>query len=145
MSKKPPWLFNQSGVIPYRFRDGAAEVLLITSKNGRRWILPKGVIAKGMTARASAANEAWEEAGVLGIASQIPIGSYDYKKWGGTCSVQVFLLQVKNELKDWPEASKRQRCWVSVSEAMASVEDKNLAQLIAVAQPDLAASSESLS
>jgi 8-oxo-dGTP pyrophosphatase MutT (NUDIX family) len=58
--------YKQSGVIPYRKKQGKIEVMLITSRNKGRWIIPKGVIEPDLNPRASAAKEAFEEAGVQG-------------------------------------------------------------------------------
>ena len=85
MSKKdttPRWMFRQSGVIPYRFKQGVLEILLITSQHRKRWVIPKGVIEPDLTAVESAIQEAWEEAGLTGRASEQTIGSYIYYKWG---------------------------------------------------------------
>jgi len=66
MNHKPTFLVERSGVIPYGRRDGAVEVLLITSSDGQHWVIPKGVIEPGMSAAESAAKEAYEEAGIRG-------------------------------------------------------------------------------
>lgn len=126
-----PWFFyKQSAVIPYRVTDGRLEVLLITSRSGRRWIVPKGVIDPGRTAGESATNEAFEEAGVLGQISDAPIGDYEYEKWGGTCRVQLFLLRVETVLDDWPERDARRRQWMEATEAAELVREEELKRLI---------------
>ena len=86
----PAWIYRQSAVLPYRRRDGNLEVLLITSRGGRRWVLPKGIVEPGMTAPVSAAKEAREEAGIEGAVSERVLGSYRQDKWGGTCRIEVF-------------------------------------------------------
>ncbi|MGH2414042.1 MAG: NUDIX hydrolase, partial [Microcystaceae cyanobacterium] len=85
---------EQSGVIPYRISNKKIEVLLITSRKGKHWVIPKGIIEPNMTPQTSAAQEALEEAGILGEVLPTSIGSYTYNKWGGTCRVKVFLLRV---------------------------------------------------
>jgi phosphohistidine phosphatase len=84
MKTRPFWFYRQSGVIPYRISDGAIEVLLVSSRGGARWVVPKGVVEIGMMSPVeSACREAYEEGGVRGNASEAPIGEYTYEKWGG--------------------------------------------------------------
>lgn len=133
MSKKdttPRWMFRQSGVIPYRFKQGVLEILLITSQHRKRWVIPKGVIEPDLTAVESAIQEAWEEAGLTGRASEQTIGSYIYYKWGGICHVEVFLFEVKTAFFSWPEDDLRDRVWLSVEEASRRVEEEDLKKLI---------------
>jgi phosphohistidine phosphatase len=126
-----PWFFyNQSAVIPYRTANERLEVLLITSRSGRRWIVPKGVIDPGRTASESAANEAFEEAGVLGQIANAPLGEYLYEKWGGTCRVKLFLLKVETVLDEWPEGDARRGEWMEVERAAEIVKEKELKRLI---------------
>jgi 8-oxo-dGTP pyrophosphatase MutT (NUDIX family) len=122
-------IIPQSAVIPYRRRDGAVEVLLIRSASGRRWVVPKGIIEPDMTPVASAANEAWEEAGIRGRVLPATAGTYRYDKWGGTCEVEVFLMEVTEVLDDWPE-SYREREWVTVEEAVSRVAESDLQALL---------------
>jgi 8-oxo-dGTP pyrophosphatase MutT (NUDIX family) len=109
---------------------GGVEVLMITSRRRARWIIPKGVIDLGSTAEESACREAYEEAGIQGDISSAPIGEYQYSKWGGICTVKVFTLEVQTLLETWPEASIRQRQWLSIEEAADAVEEPELQRLI---------------
>ena len=129
MKKKPDYFYIQSGVIPYRIEDGVVRVLLIATHSGRRWVIPKGIVEFGLTAAASAAKEALEEAGLEGPVDPAPIGSYKHRKWGGTCLVEVFLMKVETVFEDWAE-SYRRRQWMTIGEAAASVKDDELKQLI---------------
>jgi len=126
MSHKPTLYIEQSGVIPYRLRDGNIEVLLITSMSSKRWIIPKGLVEPGMTPQDSAAKEAGEEAGVIGEVLPTLMGTYDYRKWGGICRVEVFLMRVEMVLEDWLEAQYRKRRWCTVEEAVDSVREMEL-------------------
>ena len=90
MERKPKWFYDQSGVIPYRVENGQIQLMVITSRGRKRWIIPKGVIEKDLSPAESAVKEAFEEAGIRGRVSEIPLGEYQYQKWGGTCTVQVF-------------------------------------------------------
>ncbi len=130
MNRKPSFLFEQSGVIPYRRRDGVVEVLLITSSDGLRWGIPKGVIEPDLSSAESAAKEAYEEAGIRGRLHPDSVGTYSYQKWGGTCRVEVFLLEVTEELKEWPERLNRQREWVALDEATRRVMQNGLKELL---------------
>jgi 8-oxo-dGTP pyrophosphatase MutT (NUDIX family) len=130
MSQIPEWFFNQSAVIPYRIKAGEIEVLLISSRKRKRWVIPKGVIEPSMSPQESAATEAWEEAGIIGQIWPHSIGAYEYQKWGGTCHVQVFLLKVKTVLEDWPEAIIRSRQWLNIEEAASRVDEEKLKQML---------------
>lgn len=127
----PSWMYRQSAALPYRWRDGVLEVLLITSIKRRRWIVPKGIIEPGLTGQASAAKEALEEAGVAGTMAPEPVGSYHHRKWGGVCNVTVYPLRVTRELDSWEESALRQRRWVSVRDAIHLVDNAGLRSLIA--------------
>jgi 8-oxo-dGTP pyrophosphatase MutT (NUDIX family) len=131
MKSRPPWWFyHQSGVIPYRVVHEEVEILLITSRRGKRWVIPKGVIDPGSSASASAAREAYEEAGIRGRLSDSAVGEYRYKKWGGTCTVKVFIMEVQSVLEEWPEASNRRREWLTVKDASETVKEPELQRLI---------------
>ena len=116
----------QAGAIPVM--DG--RVCLVTSSNGKRWVIPKGVIDPGHTAREAALQEAWEEAGLTGALRADPVGSYRYDKWGGTCHVTVFVMDVNDAAADWPEGQVRQRRWVVPAEAVALIEDPGLRAIL---------------
>ena len=132
----PAEMYNQSAVIPFRVENGTLEIALITSASGRRWVIPKGVIDPGETAAESAEREAMEEAGVMGPLSEEPIGTYTYDKWGGTCTVQVFLMHVVHVAEEWPEADQRMREWVPYDEAGRRVHEHGLKDLV-FSLPDL--------
>jgi 8-oxo-dGTP pyrophosphatase MutT (NUDIX family) len=123
-------IIEQSGVIPYRLKDGKLEVMLITSRRRKRWVIPKGLIEWHMTAADSAIKEAWEEAGIWGTVTAAAVGSYHYHKWERTCRVEVYLLRVEHALDVWPEASFRKRKWFSPAKAAERVEEDELKQLL---------------
>jgi 8-oxo-dGTP pyrophosphatase MutT (NUDIX family) len=129
MREKPDYFYRQSAVIPYRVRQGEPEVLLITSQHSRRWVIPKGIIEPDLSPAASATKEALEEAGVEGRVGTEPLGSYQYEKWGGTCSVEVFVLEVEQVHDDWAEAHRR-RLWLSPAAAADRVDEEGLQRLI---------------
>ena len=124
----------QSAVLPYRWRDGKLRILLVTSLDTGRWVLPKGHIDPDHSPRQSAEKEAFEEAGVRGDVAKKNVGSYTYRKLtnkgGHECVVEVFPMDVKKELDDWPEKNKRKRAWMSASKAMAAVAETDLRKLI---------------
>lgn len=128
--KVPEWMYRQSAVIAWRQGDDGPEILLITSRKKKRWVLPKGVVDPGMTPPASAAKEAWEEAGIKGTVDETPLGIYRYDKWGGTCSVEVFAMTGVTEAPYWPEATFRDREWVSLDEARRRVDEDGLKGII---------------
>jgi phosphohistidine phosphatase len=111
-------------------RGGDLEVLIITSRKGSRWVLPKGIVEPGMTAAASAAKEAMEEAGVEGRVVAQSLGKYGYRKWGGTCEVEVFPMEVTTQRTEWPESTFRRREWVSLEEAVKRLDHDKLRKLL---------------
>lgn len=111
------------------------EVLLITSRRSRRWIIPKGWPKRGLSPHRSAAVEAFEEAGVVGKIVPRSVGSFTYDKWimrgaAMPCSVDVFLMQVTEQMKEWPEQYQRKQRWCSPSRAARLVEQPELRGLI---------------
>ncbi len=126
----PEWMYAQSAVIPYRYGTDGLEVLLITSRKRKRWVPPKGVVEPGMTPAASAAKEAAEEAGIKGSVDDRPLGAYQYRKWGGTCTVEVFAMRVTEEFDDWPESDSRTREWMAPEEAGKRVDEEELKAIL---------------
>jgi 8-oxo-dGTP pyrophosphatase MutT (NUDIX family) len=128
----------QYGALPYRFtQDAALEILLVTSRQTRRWIIPKGWPIKGLRPAKSAAREAFEEAGVRGRIGTKPVGLFTYDKAldqdgiQATCEVKVFPLLVKRQSEVWPESEQRVVQWVLPSKAVALVKEPDLKKLIA--------------
>lgn len=126
----------QYAVLPYR-TDGAGkvEVMLLTSRETKRWVIPKGWPITGLEPHLSAAREAYEEAGLIGFPSPQAIGYYDYGKRmkGGKivpARVEVFPLAVQTQLETWPEYHERETRWFSIEEAAGSVHEGGLANLI---------------
>jgi 8-oxo-dGTP pyrophosphatase MutT (NUDIX family) len=127
----------QFAALPWRrSADGALEVLLITSRETRRWVIPKGWPVKGLTSAQSAAREAFEEAGVRGDTGKKKLGAYHYDKRLGTGRLQrvrvsVYALEVQRELETWPEKDQREKLWTSPAEAAKLVDELDLKALIA--------------
>ena len=125
---------SQVAALPYRVGDGL-EILLITSRETRRWILPKGWPMKGRAPHEAAAQEALEEAGVVGEIGDEAVGVYSYEKGlkGGesvTCEVAVFPLRVTRQLDSWNEQHQRDLQWFEPETAAAQVAEPELADLI---------------
>ena len=111
------------------------QVLLVTSRESGRWVIPKGNFANTVSPHAAAAREAEEEAGVRGAVCPTPLGTYRYRKRKGSgaslmADVEVFPLSVSEELSDWKEKKQRQRRWFSLSDAANAVEEPDLRDLI---------------
>jgi 8-oxo-dGTP pyrophosphatase MutT (NUDIX family) len=129
-------ILHQAGAIAYRIHDGRVEVLLMTSRDTGRWIIPKGNIAAGTTPAQAAAREAYEEAGVKGeIGSSIPLGFYTYFKKlvsgeARAASVEVYLLRVDKHLGKWPERRERRLSWLSPEAAAGRVDEPGLVPLL---------------
>lgn len=124
----------QYAALPFRRRP-KIEILLVTSRETQRWIIPKGWPMKAKKPHATAAREALEEAGISGRVSKTSVGHYQYVKWlkSGApllCDVRVFGLEVSRQRKDWKEKGQRQTAWFSVEEAVAAVQEPGLKVLI---------------
>jgi 8-oxo-dGTP pyrophosphatase MutT (NUDIX family) len=126
---------RQVAALCWRRLRGDVEVLLITSRETGRWVIPKGWPIGGLTAPQAAAREAWEEAGVRGQVQSQPLGEFLYDKVTGVakakrCNVAVFALEV-GELKDrFPEVGQRKRSWFAANEAATLVAEPDLRTLL---------------
>jgi 8-oxo-dGTP pyrophosphatase MutT (NUDIX family) len=127
---------HQIAALPIRKRRGHLEVLLITSRETKRWIIPKGWPMTGLLDYNAAKREALEEAGVDGRISKTAIGHYSYDKVlkSGAlrhCTVQIYLLRVAVMHRNWLEKHQRQRKWVSLAEAQLRIQEPDLREVIA--------------
>jgi 8-oxo-dGTP pyrophosphatase MutT (NUDIX family) len=126
----------QYAALPFRATDKSeVEILLLTSRGTRRWVIPKGWPKSGMSPHDAAAEEAFEEAGVRGTVKRRSIGSYSYEKWFGNndtvrCSVHVFAMKVTHQQKKWPEQRERKVAWCSPAKAAKIVQEPELRRLI---------------
>jgi 8-oxo-dGTP pyrophosphatase MutT (NUDIX family) len=133
---------QQVGALCWRRRGKGVQVLLITSRETGRWVIPKGGIISGKEAHASAAVEAWEEAGVEGSLSTVVLGSFDYDKQfrkrqeSMRCEVQVFSLRVERMVAKFPERGQRRRKWFKPSKAAVQVMEPALRALLAALAKD---------
>ena len=135
MSSDLGWMYNQSCGVPFRFVNGELQLLLITTQKGK-WIFPKGIVEPDLSPQESARQEAIEEAGVDGFVFEEKIGEYRYQKWGGCCTVQMFLLRVDKISNDWPEATFRERKWVA-AETARQIADKRIPRRLLKRLPQL--------
>ena len=125
---------TQYAALPFRKAE-TVEVLLITSRETRRWVVPKGWPMKGRSPSKTAALEALQEAGLEGEVATKPLGAYVYVKRGvgeksWTCKVHVYPLAVKRQRDRWREQKERVRQWFSVAEAAEAVDEPDLKAII---------------
>lgn len=129
-------MLTQYGVIPVRpAAEGGFEILLITSRDTKRWVVPRGNPIPGKSPAESAAQEAFEEAGIVGTVDRDAIGFYSYEKRRRLrgpvpASVHLFRMTVAEERDDWPEKGQRERRWFAAAAAAEAVHEADLAQLI---------------
>jgi 8-oxo-dGTP pyrophosphatase MutT (NUDIX family) len=115
----------------------ALEILIVTTRQSRQWIVPKGWPIKRLTPSKSAAREAFEEAGVRGKIGARPIGNFRYKKAAdengaeADCEVKVFPLLVKRQSAAWPESAQRVAQWVDPDKAISLIREPELKSLVA--------------
>jgi 8-oxo-dGTP pyrophosphatase MutT (NUDIX family) len=127
---------KQVAALPVRHdANGGWQILLVTSRETRRWVIPKGWPWPGLADHEAAANEAYEEAGVVGVSRPDVIGSYSYGKRRRNAGVvdvdvAVYLLVVAEEKPSWPEAHERERAWFSIPDAAAAVTEEELKGII---------------
>jgi 8-oxo-dGTP pyrophosphatase MutT (NUDIX family) len=128
---------TQYAALPWRRAPGGGvEVLLITSRETRRWVIPKGWPMKDKKPAPAAAQEAFEEAGVVGPAATRAIGAYHYDKRLRSgrlqqVKVMVYPLEVREEHDEWPEKGERERLWTTPAEAAGRVDEPELKTLLA--------------
>lgn len=127
----------QCAALCYRFKKKSAvpEMLLITSRDTGRWVIPKGWPMEGKLCHEAAEREAYEEAGVKGKAGAERVGFYIYDKAMDhglkvECMVQVYPLVVLEMLKNFPEKGSRKMEWVSFEEGASRVAEPMLKDII---------------
>jgi len=130
----------QYAALPWRQAGRRLEILLITSRETRRWVIPKGWPIKGKSSAKSAAREAFEEAGVRGKLKKKPVGAYAYDKRLKNGRLQrvrvtVFALEVQEEADVFPEAAQREKQWSAPEDAARAVDEPELMVLLATFKP----------
>jgi 8-oxo-dGTP pyrophosphatase MutT (NUDIX family) len=132
-------MITQYGIIAWKEGDTAGRlILLITSRETRRWVIPRGNPISGLSPAQAAAQEAWEEAGIKGEVGSEEVGTYRYEKrrLNGSlvpAEVRVFTMKVREEADAWPEMGQRERRWFTPADASAAVDEPELKTLLAVA------------
>jgi 8-oxo-dGTP pyrophosphatase MutT (NUDIX family) len=127
---------HQFAALPYRAdADGGYQVMLVTSRETGRWVVPKGWPMKGKKPARVAEIEAAQEAGIRGKIGRKPLGAFPYTKRmpdgeERLIHVTLYPLLVTDERPSWREDRERQRSWFSQEEASGQVEEGQLAQLI---------------
>lgn len=133
---------TQFAALPFRRKkNGEVEVMLISSRDMGRWIIPKGWPIDSMRPAEAAATEAWEEAGLRGRAYDAVLGLYSYSKWldedlSIPCIVVVFGLEVSHEDTVFPEAGLRKTKWMSRKKAAQRVDEPELKQILLGFDPE---------
>ncbi len=118
------------GVLPYFWLQGELRIVVVSSRDGDRWVLPKGRPKSGLSRRALARLEAWEEAGVDGIFKPVrPINVF-IRRGARRQSLRLYPLRVHSLAEDWPEQQDRQRCLVSAFEAQRMLSDPGMVDAV---------------
>lgn len=135
MAPSTPKLRKQVAALPIRLdSEGRLRVLLITSRETKRFIIPKGWPMKGHKDHRAAAIEAQQEAGVIGRVHRKPIGFYTYWKRRADhfdfCRVKVFMLEFQHQLPDWREWAQRRGAWLLPDDAADLIDDPGLVDII---------------
>lgn len=126
---------TQHAALCYRISQGSPEILLITTRGTGSWMLPKGWPMSGKSAGSTAAQEAWEEAGVRGKCEKREIGRFFYMKTVEDgedipCVISVHPIEVKRLEQHFPEAGQRRRKWFSPRKAASKVTVPSLARIL---------------
>lgn len=127
---------RQVAALPWRGEGETLRILLVSSRETRRWVIPKGWPMKDRTDFQAAATEAYEEAGLDGVIADQPVGDYEYLKKlksgaARLVKVDVYPLQVTGEHETWPEKGQRTLEWMAPVEAALAVQEPELRDLIA--------------
>ncbi len=136
LQKAPVKPLKQVAALPFRVdSDGRIEILLITSRDTGRWIIPKGWPMTGRKPHQAAQREAYEEAGLEGEIAANPVGRYHYQKRfdhgrAFPCRVRVYPLRVEAQHERWPEREQRTLQWFRPEEAARLVHEDELQQLL---------------
>ena len=125
----------QIAALCWRMHKGQVQVLLITSRDTGRWVIPKGWPITGLTPATAAAREAWEEAGVEGKVRETTLGEFFYDKVipaaaAVPCTVAVYGLRVRALKARFPEAHQRRRGWFAARDAAHLVAEPSLQDLL---------------
>lgn len=130
---------TQFGALVYRVVNDKVQILLITTRGSKRWIVPKGWPMPGRTPAGAATQESWEEAGVKGKGSDHCLGLFSYSKVIDKrdlpCVVMMYPVKVQKLVKSFPEAGQRRRKWFSPKKAAARVSEPELAKILATFNP----------
>lgn len=131
---------RQYAALPWRHSEVGLEILLITSRETRRWVIPKGWARKGEPPTIAAAREALEETGAAGRVDPAPLGEYGYDKLMKSgrvrpVTVAVYSLEVLHEHEEWPEMAVREKLWIAAAEGADLVDEAELRILIASFKP----------
>ncbi|MCP3395507.1 NUDIX hydrolase [Bradyrhizobium sp. CCGB12] len=138
---------KQFAALPFRLHNSKLRVMLITTRRKRRWSVPKGSPMRNKEPHLTAAVEAYEEAGLIGVTATRAMGSFKHRKWKGdrkrTMDVAVFPMKVHGQERWWPEKGQREAIWVSAEAATRLVHKAGLRRMIArfAAQAEKSASS----
>lgn len=125
---------QQYGVVPYRLAEAGVEVLLVTTRETRRWMVPKGWPIKKLGPLGTGLREAYEEAGVIGDGGPF-VGEFPYPKVLRSgqvqrCVVDLFAMKVTDEKTEWPEQDERERRWFAPEEAAQAVQEEHLRMIL---------------
>ena len=129
-------MIRQVAALPYRTdADGQVRVMLITSRETQRWVIPKGNAIAGLSPPEAAAQEAFEEAGIRGSVDPVAVGRYRYAKRRKngqieTIAVDVFPFAFNDQVEHWPEQHERTTAWFTLADAAAAVDEPDLRKII---------------
>jgi 8-oxo-dGTP pyrophosphatase MutT (NUDIX family) len=126
---------QQVAALPWRRGEHGVEILLVTTRTTKRWLIPKGWIMDGKADHEAAAIEAFEEAGVLGVIESSPVGIYRYMKIlrsgkARPVKVKVYCLAVQEVLQNWPECAERERRWLPLQQASKMIGEPELLPVV---------------
>ncbi|WP_425099955.1 NUDIX hydrolase [Tropicibacter sp. S64] len=131
-----PDIAEQIAALPMHWdKDGNLRILMVTSRETKRWVMPKGWEMDGKKPWRAAEIEALEEAGAVGRISREAIGTYTYLKRlddGSAlpCEVRVYPMIVQKLKRDWKERKERKRHWFTPRSAASKVQEAELSELL---------------
>lgn len=127
---------QQIAALPLQWdRKKQVRILMVTSRDTGRWVLPKGWVMEATTPWAAAEIEALEEAGAIGFIANETIGVYHYDKIldNGTalrCRVEVYPMLIERLKRNWKERYERRRRWFTAKGAAKRVNEPELSEML---------------
>ena len=130
LRERPAFYYSQASAIPFRINKEKLEILAIRKNQQQDWSIPKAVVDPGLSPQQAAGKKAMAKADIEGVVAEESLGSYDFKKWGATCTVAVYPMLVTKQHKTSGRQQPRERQWFSAAQAIKQVKPQAVRDMI---------------